>query len=291
MSTRKLPLAKIVNEEAFITVVWDGAPQTTTPKDFYFQAALEAYKAENWDTLYDLMNPATAMNLLYRDEELIIAGDNIFWQNRPVHGTICRRILSNLTNSIPCSNLLNFLRNLMKNPSEDSRNELYDFLENQHIPITDAGTFIAYKSVQSDFYSVHSNSTTKVLQGKVSDGKILNTVGSVIVVDRSSVDSDRSRECSSGLHVGTHEYAESFHKGHLLLVEVNPADVVSVPRDYNAAKVRTCAYKVIGICGAPIPEGKVVTSKAPELTTYGTKPDGSKFHNLRDAHGRFIRKS
>jgi hypothetical protein len=33
----------------------------------------------------------------------------------------------------------------------------------------------------------------------------------------------------------------------MLEVEVNPADVVSIPADYNQAKMRVCKYQVIGL--------------------------------------------
>ena len=38
----------------------------------------------------------------------------------------------------------------MANPSETSREELYDFLSYRELPITSEGTFIAYKGVGED---------------------------------------------------------------------------------------------------------------------------------------------
>jgi hypothetical protein len=46
------------------------------------------------------------------------------------------------------------------------------------------------------------------------------------------------------LHVGTFAYAADY--GDVVLAcEVNPADVVTVPYDYDGAKIRVCRYKVV----------------------------------------------
>jgi hypothetical protein len=44
------------------------------------------------------------------------------------------------------------------------------------------------------------------------------------------------------------DYAKNFmdRDGHLMLVEINPADVVSIPTDCQFQKLRTCKYKVVG---------------------------------------------
>jgi hypothetical protein len=50
------------------------------------------------------------------------------------------------------------------------------------------------------------------------------------------------------LHVCADEYLKGYANGtdaRTLVVEVNPADVVAVPYDYNFAKMRVCEYKVL----------------------------------------------
>jgi hypothetical protein len=49
---------------------------------------------------------------------------------------------------------------------------------------------------------------------------------------RNKVDDDKEVGCSYGFHAGTVEYAKDFLGGsgrHLMIVEINPADVVSIP--------------------------------------------------------------
>ena len=133
------------------------------------------------------------------------------------------------------------------NVSANSVNELYSFLSYKSLPITPEGNFLAYKGVKNDFYSSSGNISTVVVQGKVNEaGNILNTLGSTIEVARRSVDDNKDNHCSFGLHVGSFDYATSWAgpTGRLLVVEVNPADAVSVPTDCSFQKLRVSKYKV-----------------------------------------------
>jgi hypothetical protein len=63
---------------------------------------------------------------------------------------------------------------------------------------------------------------------------------------RNKVDDNKEVGCSYGFHAGTLEYARGFRpcNGKLVVVEINPADVVSIPTDCECQKLRTCKYKV-----------------------------------------------
>ena len=61
---------------------------------------------------------------------------------------------------------------------------------------------------------------------------------------RSEVEWDPSVGCHQGLHVGSWDYAAGFARGAVLTVYVNPRDVVSVPTDCDAAKMRCCRYTI-----------------------------------------------
>jgi hypothetical protein len=140
---------------------------------------------------------------------------------------------------------VNFWKNLLNNPSKTSIDELIDFLEYKELPITSDGCFLAYKGLRDDYFSVHGNTSTKVLQGTVdASGHIFNGIGEVIEVRRNQVCDNRDHHCSYGLHVGSLNYAQGF-AGKLVVVKVNPADVVSVPNDCNCQKCRVCKYEVV----------------------------------------------
>jgi hypothetical protein len=121
------------------------------------------------------------------------------------------------------------------NPSKRAVDELYTFLEHRALPITDNGNFLAYKAVREDYTDKYT-------------GKFLNTIDAVLEMPRNKVDDDKNVGCSYGFHAGTVEYAKDFmgREGHLMIVEINPADVVSIPTDCQFQKLRTSKYKVVG---------------------------------------------
>jgi hypothetical protein len=126
-------------------------------------------------------------------------------------------------------------RNIKRNPSQESVKDLYAFLDHNQHPITPDGCFIAYKAINADFTDKYT-------------GKISNHVGAIVKMDRYLVNADRNQTCSSGLHVASLKYARDSYGGQVLVVcKVNPANVVSVPVDYNQEKMRTCEYTVLEV--------------------------------------------
>jgi hypothetical protein len=50
----------------------------------------------------------------------------------------------------------------------------------------------------------------------------------------------------------------------MLEVEVNPADVVAIPVDYNNAKMRVCKYKVLGVVTTPFDPSTALRVVSPD---------------------------
>ena len=158
------------------------------------------------------------------DGRIVIGG-------KPLPPTLSNRLVQFVQRGIPTAPLEKFWENCMKNPDSLSITELYDFLETNHVPLTNDGCFVAYKAVNNDWTDCHT-------------GKVLNKPGMTITMPRDEVDPDRRNQCSYGFHVGGYSYASTFGPK-LLEVKVNPAKVVSVPEDYNWAKMRVHEYEVI----------------------------------------------
>lgn len=305
---RNAPLAKIASlsksgSDSFITCVWDSKPFTIRGDDPSFSKAVTALKASNWDALYLAMNPGENFVVTYQKGNVQIVNGEVLYKKQPIHNTLTQRILASMETGTPCDFLFLFMDKLMLNPSEASRNECYDFLENQHIAITAEGNFIAYKGLRSDYYSIHAG-RARVLNGTVdASGRIFNGIGEEIEVCREDVDDDRRNECSNGLHAGTYEYADGFRSkpdGKLVLVEINPKDVVSVPKDYNCGKLRANAYKVLCACEGPITKVMYGEAKTPDTEDVRTQVAGAVASNLsgksatwtrqkRDKYGRFVK--
>lgn len=152
-----------------------------------------------------------------------------------VHNAVVTRIIAAAKDDLPIDNLLNFLNNLQENPSYRSVEQLYGFLEKHLLPITPEGNFRAYKVINGNYTDCHT-------------GTIDNSIGTFVSMPRNKVEDDPNKTCSAGLHVCASEYARGFFMSsgrRLMEVEVNPRDVVSIPTDYNNAKMRVCQYQVI----------------------------------------------
>jgi hypothetical protein len=128
------------------------------------------------------------------------------------------------------------MENLMSNPSHRAVTELYKFLEKGNLPITNDGHFLAYKKVRKDYKDCHT-------------GTMDNSIGQIVEMERNQVDDKAENTCSSGLHFCSREYLDHFGGERTVILKINPADVVSIPTDYNASKGRACRYEVIGELG------------------------------------------
>lgn len=141
--------------------------------------------------------------------------------------------------------ILNFLEKLYNNPSQDSIQSLWDFVTNHKLRLTPDGDFLAFKGLREDYTSVHSGEG--IVNNKYySNNYLNNSIGNVIEMPRSSVENNRNIGCSTGLHAGSFEYASNFSRGKLVIVSINPRDVVSVPVDSKYAKLRISRYTVVG---------------------------------------------
>ena len=177
-----------------------------------------------------------------------ISPEEVSYKGEILPQALADKVRSIHREGLPLNLFEKFWLNIQDNPSASSVRELYEFLAYKELPITEDGCFLAYKGLESDFWSISGNKQTKVVKGTVdANGRILNTVGAEIEVKRHDVDDNRDNHCSFGLHVGSLDYARGFARGVVVVVKVNPKDVVSVPTDYSCQKCRVSAYKVVSL--------------------------------------------
>jgi hypothetical protein len=243
-----------------------------------------AYKANNFNKVIDLIDVTRAIVKAFKGKFTVKNG-KVFRGDEQVHGYLFEKILLFLREGLDHKRLIRFAENLAANTSQHTVNDLYRFLENGNFPITEDGCFLGYKGVQNDFYSITAGSAIPLQGVRNAEGKILNAIGATIEVTRKDVNENRDACSTYGIHVGSYRYAKDFGKsGRLLIVKVNPQDVVAVPTD--GEKLRVVKYVVIGEEGAPLNE---VTDadfeKTKRKVTSNQKPVG--FHNVRGSDGRF----
>ena len=220
-----------------LTVIVKNKAHQVLPDHTNYKMIMDALPTATEDELLNLLDVDKAVEL-YSNGDVKVEGNKVLYQGEEVHGSISKRIIEFMKNGLPFEPLVKFLENVMKNPSMQSQRELYDFLQHENLPITEDGHFLAYKAVRSDFKDKYR-------------GVFDNSVGNVCEMQRAKVDDDRARGCSDGLHAGALSYVASYGSvaagDNIVIVKINPADVVSVPTDCNCQKLRTCRYEVVGL--------------------------------------------
>jgi len=212
---------------------WEKAKQALTDNDI--------------SLLEDLFDVAKAVPH-YSDGTITVENGTVLYKGEVIHNYCVERLLHFMRNNLPHQPLVKFIGKLMENPSRRAVEELYRFLEHKNMPLTPEGNFLAYKGVDHNFRDKWS-------------GKFDNSVGQTLSMIRNTVCDDANVGCSSGFHAGSYEYAKGYASGggHLMVVEIDPSDVVSVPHDCDCQKLRTAKYKVVGVYetidSAPLSDG------------------------------------
>lgn len=219
-----------------LTLILDNRAHQILPDHINYKLIMDNLSTASESELLELVDIQTAV-ATFSQGRIEVKNGKVFYDGEEVHGAISKRILEFMSKGLPFEPLVNFLNNLMDNPSMQSQKELYDFLEHQYLPITEDGHFLAYKAVRNDYMDKYR-------------GTFDNHVGKVCEMQRAKVDDNRGVGCSQGLHAGALNYVASYGSldagDKIVIVKINPKDVVSVPNDCNCEKLRTCRYEVVG---------------------------------------------
>lgn len=225
-----------------LTVLAGGVGLTIHSDDSRWSRAIELLREEDGDALVELMQPAKtiqralnsglgeATGITIQDGILLLDGQPI---DADTQDYTVQQILEFNAQGLPFGPLVAFYNRLRTNPSLRVRRDLLKFLEYGKLPITEDGCFMAYKYVREDFFDCHS-------------GTLDYTPGNVVTMPRHMVDDDPNNTCSYGLHVCSYEYLPQTSGGmKIVSCKIDPADVVSIPTDYNNTKMRVCKVTVV----------------------------------------------
>lgn len=219
----------------FLNVVIGGTPYTLDSSHQGFDACVEAVKAGDWNKVKTLVSKEKMINAT--GEGLVtFAKGQVYFKGEPVHSTLTVHMLRLMDEGKNIKPMIKFLENLMSNPSVTAVTELYSFLEKGNLPLTEDGHFLAYKRIRGNWKDIHS-------------GTVDHSIGAKPSMDRDQVDWNRNNTCSTGFHFCSFRYLSSFassspNSDRIVVVKINPRDVVSIPADYNDTKGRACTYEV-----------------------------------------------
>jgi len=216
-----------------IVIVIGNNSHTIGSTHISYDKIKDAIKNNDWDSVQDLVEPKKVI-LNYGQGNVEVQGDKLFWKGKEFHNYLAGKFVEMYQEGFPVEPMVNFMENLMQNPSKRAVDELYSFLEKGDLPITADGHFLAYKKIRNDYKDIHS-------------GTMDNSVGTVVEMERNEVDDDANRTCSTGLHFCSKDYLKHFggSDSRTVILKINPRDVVSIPADYHSTKGRACRYEVI----------------------------------------------
>ena len=262
-----------------VTVIIGSKPHTISKTHITYQRVVDAIKAGDWETVKNIIDPVKVV-LSYGEGNVSVQGETLYWKGEQFAGVLATRMITMLQEGFTIEPMVKFMHNLMKNPSKRSVDELYGFLEKNNLPLTPDGHFLAYKKVRKDFLDIHS-------------GTMDNSPGTIVEMERNRVDDNKDQTCSTGLHFCGMSYLDHFGGGdsRTVIVKINPADVVSIPSDYNGAKGRACRYEVIGELGVEAGDAfdKPVQSNANGTTTVSHDMGGPVVNEPKLGSGPFSR--
>ena len=220
-----------------VTVIVDGNATTVAKGKLNYNLIRDALLNEEWDLVPNLLTPKQALGDYLHGSPFRVKDDVLEFHNGDgtymvVPLAFADRIRASADKGESPIAYMSFFARLQKNPSARSVEQLWPFLGHQGIPVESTGHFLAYKAVNENLTDCHT-------------GTIDNSPGLIVRVQRNKVSDDPNHACHFGLHVGSLEYASRFGT-RLLIVRVDPANVVSIPHDASSQKMRVCEYEVVG---------------------------------------------
>lgn len=290
MQTAQERIAYIATEST-ITIVLDNQTRTVQVKSKSHRngviLALEKFKKSSQspldkDNLEAYLAPIKRFVLESDNRfELDDSGKRLYLRGTKVQvpTTLADKIMDFLENSLPVDPLVKFWESCLKNPHYVAVTELFAFLEENHLPITDDGGFLGYKklnivggkstiSVPDEFeelilgednvvrsvaggivtpnlakqYARFINEANNPDMVDVHSGTIHQKVGEFVRIERIPMATEaRRQECGYGLHIGAFSY--SFSGNIRVLCKVMPEDVIAC--NEGQAKLRTCKYQIV----------------------------------------------
>lgn len=225
----------IMTDDGVIVFV-NSKPYMIGKEHPHYGDIIELSRNGKWDEIPEIANIQYAVTAAIEktgNEHLRIVNNQVIYKHVAFPDDLSDYIINIIRYSGDLTPYVNFMDKLLENPDHRVFQQLFGFMSYGKNPITPEGNILAYKKVRSDYTSVH-------------DGITVNKVGTTVELPREKCNSNPEETCSSGLHFCSKEYLNNFGGARVMVVEVSPTDVVSIPVDYNNTKARACRYIIVG---------------------------------------------
>lgn len=226
---------KWVANNTMVNIVINGEVVNADYTHPSFKEIIAACLAEDFEKAITLANTGKTIEkwslgaFEFKNGKLYYCGETL-------HGSLIEKIIKSIQEGDQNVNkYVFFLEDALRN-DKNSYNEMWDFIKHNDIKIHNNGAIIGYKKV------------TVGADGKLYDSythTVPNDPGTLVQMPRHLVNDNKSETCSYGLHVGSIDYVRNFSGNQIVKVLVAPANVVSVPTDYNGQKMRCSEYFVL----------------------------------------------
>lgn len=217
-----------------ITVFIDGKGLTVNKGDTRYDDVRTAIQGKDFDSIPALLD---LKGKLISDSNggLYLLNGMLRCDEYDVPPLLGSRIIKMFKEGWDITPLTLFLENINANPVPTAMPELYGFIEKCNLPITEDGHFLAYKMVSATYKDLWT-------------GKMDNSVGAIVKMDRKDVNTNSEQTCSSGLHFCSEGYLSGYGSrsrgDKVVILKINPADVMSIPNEYKHEKGRACEYLI-----------------------------------------------
>jgi hypothetical protein len=228
-----------------VTIRAENTVKTFLKGSSEYEKAKELIKEENDQGLIDLVNSfknaVEGASDKFRVENDVVYVKNADGTEEALPRELGDYLTEFVREGLPTGVILKFWERLRNNPSYDSVQRLFACLSKNHHPLLPDGKFLAWRKCR--------RVGNKLVD--IRTGKFDNSVGQIVSMPRNQVCDDHMQACMHGLHTSSWKYAKD-HYGSptdvMIEVAVDPADVVSVPYDYNEQKMRVCKFEVLREC-------------------------------------------
>lgn len=224
----------IISGEGTISAIVDGVTYVLSKESMYYKGALDALKKLD----YDLFTTHCDLDkqLKFKSSGKITYDSGVIRYNgSAVDNKLANRIIKMIEDGYDCAPLMKFMELCYQNDNPSVIDRLYDFMESSGIMLDKDGYVVGFKKVRDDGYDYYSRT-------------VLYEVGKTVVISKSACNTDSRNTCSGGLHIGSKNYAENLWykgRGKVLLLRVNPKNVMCIPEEAGFEKLRACEVEVV----------------------------------------------